>query len=168
VTVADKHIVWYLEMRGSEQLVEKQIRIKNETIDIEIVNSWEINKNMYIQVGAPWKWTDRLVWSDKEWQEYASNRNIETILAFAGGKEIGYAELRNDLPREVQIEYFGLLPDAMGKGYGGHFLSRIVKTCWMKCPGRVWVHTCSDDAPHALANYLARGFKVFDKRQGKT
>jgi hypothetical protein len=26
---------------------------------------------------------------------------------------------------------------------------------------RVWVHTCSLDHPGALANYLARGFRVF-------
>ena len=26
---------------------------------------------------------------------------------------------------------------------------------------RVWVHTCSLDHPHALANYQARGFRIF-------
>jgi hypothetical protein len=28
-------------------------------------------------------------------------------------------------------------------------------------PERVWVHTCSLDGPHALANYQARGMRVF-------
>ena len=27
--------------------------------------------------------------------------------------------------------------------------------------GRVWLHTCTADHPHALPNYLARGFRPF-------
>jgi hypothetical protein len=28
----------------------------------------------------------------------------------------------------------------------------------------VWLHTCSLDGPHALANYRARGFEVYDEK----
>ena len=30
--------------------------------------------------------------------------------------------------------------------------------------GRVWVQTTSDDHPHALPNYLRRGFRPFTQR----
>jgi hypothetical protein len=26
----------------------------------------------------------------------------------------------------------------------------------------VWLHTCSKDGPHAMDNYLRRGFRLFD------
>ena len=29
---------------------------------------------------------------------------------------------------------------------------------------RVWVHTCSLDGPTALANYQARGFRLYDTK----
>ena len=33
---------------------------------------------------------------------------------------------------------------------------------WEVAGRRVWVHTCSLDHPSALANYQARGFRIFD------
>lgn len=29
---------------------------------------------------------------------------------------------------------------------------------------RVWLHTCSLDGPHAMANYERRGFRLFDTK----
>ena len=31
---------------------------------------------------------------------------------------------------------------------------------------RVWLTTCSHDHPHALKNYLARGFQLFNETTG--
>ncbi len=57
-------------------------------------------------------------------------------------------------------EYFGLLPSAIGKGFGTSLLSdAIIEARSFGC-GRVWVHTCSLDHPAALPNYLGRGFAV--------
>jgi hypothetical protein len=33
---------------------------------------------------------------------------------------------------------------------------------WQLTTTRVWLHTCSLDSPHALANYQARGLRVYD------
>jgi len=33
-----------------------------------------------------------------------------------------------------------------------------VRDAWSLRPRRVWLHTCTLDHPHALANYMARGF----------
>jgi len=42
-------------------------------------------------------------------------------------------------------------------------LTATVERAWAMGVGRVWVHTCSLDHPSALANYQARGFKIFDR-----
>lgn len=61
----------------------------------------------------------------------------------------------------VEIAYFGLLPQFIGKGFGGHLLTRAVEQAWAMGARRVWVHTCTLDGPAALANYQARGFRIY-------
>jgi GNAT superfamily N-acetyltransferase len=75
---------------------------------------------------------------------------------------VGYFELESQAGGNVEISYFGLLPESIGKGLGGALLSAAVEGAW-KLPDtrRVWVHTCTHDHEHALANYLKRGFRIF-------
>jgi hypothetical protein len=40
-------------------------------------------------------------------------------------------------------------------------LTVALETALAQRPGRVWVHTCSRDHPAALANYQARGMRVY-------
>ena len=160
----EKHTVWFLEMVSSDQLRKKEWKYLESQFELRNVSDYRINKKMYEQVGGPWQWNDRLVWSDHQWQSYAQRPDILTSVASVNGREIGYVERRMELPKEIQIEYFGLHPECMGKGYGGYFLSVALEECWRLRPGRIWVHTCSYDGPAALQNYLARGFEVFEER----
>jgi GNAT superfamily N-acetyltransferase len=61
----------------------------------------------------------------------------------------------------VQLAYFGLLPEFLGRRLGGWFLSESIARAWEWNARRVWVHTCSLDHPAALANYEARGMTVY-------
>ena len=38
-----------------------------------------------------------------------------------------------------------------------------MRAAWAEKPERVWLHTCTLDHPHALRNYLRRGFLVVRK-----
>ena len=40
-------------------------------------------------------------------------------------------------------------------------LSRALHPAWALRPERVWVHTCTLDHPAALANYEARGMRIY-------
>ena len=44
------------------------------------------------------------------------------------------------------------------RGLGKAMLTRAADEAWALEPTRVWLHTCTLDSPHALPNYLARGF----------
>ena len=59
---------------------------------------------------------------------------------------------------EVEILYFGLVPEAIGHGLGGFLLARTVEQAWALGAERVVLNTCTLDAPQALPNYEARGF----------
>jgi GNAT superfamily N-acetyltransferase len=119
------------------------------------------NRELYTTVGAPWQWFDRLPWSDAEWQAYAARPGLETWLAFDGEKLAGYYEWEAQAEEQAQLLYFGLLPECVGRGLGGALLTSAIRRGWQLATRRIWVHTCTDDHPHALDNYLARGFTVY-------
>ena len=75
------------------------------------------------------------------------------------GRRAGYYEL-DPTPDATEIAYFGLLPEFQGHGLGGHLLTHALRRAFELSP-RAWVHTCTLDGPHALANYQARGLRQF-------
>lgn len=121
-----------------------------------------LNRKFYAEVGASWKWTDRLGWSDEDWRRVVCRDELRTFVGRIYGEEAGYFELESQAEGNVEIVYLGLLPEFIGKGLGGALLSAAVERAWrLSGARRVWVHTCSFDHEHALENYLKRGFEVF-------
>lgn len=122
----------------------------------------ELNRRFYCMVGSSWNWTERLVWSDDDWHDYVHRDALSTWVARIGGQSAGYFELESQADGNVEIAYFGLLPEFIGRGLGGPLLSAAVERAWDRPDTRrVWVHTCTDDHQHALDNYRKRGFEVF-------
>ena len=78
------------------------------------------------------------------------------------GEDAGYAELEQPSDGNVEIAYFGLLPEAIGRGLGRWWLAQVLAEAW-RLPGtrRVWVHTCTLDGPAALATYEGRGLRPY-------
>jgi len=154
----------YLEMNDPHQLKpagEPKVNARLEQVEVATP---ELNRFFYTAVGGDWFWTDRLDWSYQQWESYLENRHQQTWVVYAKGTPAGYFEL---LKENIQVElaYFGLLPQFTGLRLGGWLLSQAVKKAWTMDATRIWVHTCSEDHPNALANYLARGFKIFDEEQ---
>jgi GNAT superfamily N-acetyltransferase len=77
----------------------------------------------------------------------------------------GYAELDRTCVENVEIVFFGLMPEFIGKGLGSYLLTAVVEHAWDVGAERVWLHTCTLDHPAALPNYLARGFRLFRTEQ---
>jgi GNAT superfamily N-acetyltransferase len=151
---------WYLQMHSPDALRGKSLVPELQVIESEIPQV-ELNRFLYRLVGAPWQWTDRLVWSDRQWRDYVESPGLQTWVAWYRGSPAGYFELLRDADA-VQIAYFGLAPAFVGHGLGGPLLSEALRQAWQWRPvRRVWVHTCSLDHPHALANYLARGMRLY-------
>ena len=122
------------------------------------------NRSLYQAVGGDWEWTDKLAWTEDDWRGYVCRDALTTHVGYLDGREAGYFELESQDGGNVEIACFGLLPGFIGKGLGGALLSAAVGCAW-GLPGtkRVWVHTCTQDHEHALANYLKRGFTVFQQ-----
>ncbi|MFE2597033.1 GNAT family N-acetyltransferase [Streptomyces sp. NPDC057617] len=136
------------------------------------VPSPEFSRFLYTAVGGDVHWTDRLPLSYTRWYELLSRPGTETWVAYERGTPAGFIELEAQPEGTVEIAYFGLLPAFRGRRIGGHLLSYGTARAWDlsdRWPGReptkrVWLHTCSKDGPHALANYERRGFTLFDTK----
>jgi len=118
---------------------------------------------LYAEVGRAYHWTDRLSWTDEEVRAHLTDPAVSLWLLTSGAAPAGYFELCARDDRSIEIAYFGLLPEFVGRGWGGHLLTRAVETAWDMKPERVWLHTCTLDHPAALPNYLKRGFRPFRK-----
>jgi len=116
---------------------------------------------LYLGVGADWGWVDKRNWTAEQWQRYVEGTPLRTWAACYDGAPAGYYELKPDDHGDVEIVYFGLLPDFYGRGFGGAMLTSAIEEAWAMNPARVWVHTCNFDHPAALANYQARGMKIY-------
>jgi GNAT superfamily N-acetyltransferase len=116
---------------------------------------------LYAEVGRAYHWTDRLSWTDEQVRVHLGDPAVSLWLLTSGAAPAGYFELRAHDDRSIEIAYFGLLPEYVGRGWGGYLLTRAVEAAWAMKPERVWLHTCTLDHPAALPNYLKRGFRPF-------
>lgn len=151
---------WYLEMTSPDQLIPKAVDNPDFVIQEYQVKQYSFNRFLYALVGKNWQWTDKLSWSDTQWQEYAESDNLRLWVAWYQGSPAGYFELQN-VQGNIEIAYFGLAEPFIGKGLGGALLSSAIEKAWAWNAQRVWVHTCTLDHAHALKNYQARGLQVY-------
>jgi len=152
---------WSLELTSPDQVVPAP----RPDLDLALVQarvpSPELSRFLYTAVGGDWYWIDRLVWSYEQWLEWQRRPGVETWVAYLEGTPAGYFELDASVAGDVELAYFGLLRGFIGRGLGGWLLTQALQRAWALGPDRVWVHTCSLDGSHALANYQARGMKIF-------
>ena len=152
----------YLEINFLEDL--KDTSDFNEKYSINLVNpvDFQLNKFFYKNIGKNHHWVDRLVWTEKQWIDYVSNKNVKTYVLKISNDLAGYFELNlHSEKNEVEIAYLGLLEEYQNKKLGSYLLSNAIKNSFLNKPKRVWVHTCSLDHKNALNNYIARGMKIF-------
>jgi len=152
----------YLEIKSLSDLKEAQRPSNNYILNLVEPSDFQLNKFLYKQVGKKYKWVDRLIWTDENWIEYVSNKNLSTYILKDADDLVGYFELIfYEKKQEIEIAYFGILEDYFGKKLGGFLLTEAIKKSFLVGAKRVWVHTCSLDHQNALKNYLARGMIIF-------
>ncbi len=157
----DTLITTYLEMVSKEDFIPAFVRAD----DIEIVTmetpDLGFYKFLYQSVGEEWAWRDRVQMSIGDLWNILASPDTEVHVLYVSGSPAGYVELYCHDDGSVEIAYFGLRRDFMGRGLGKHLLSYGVERAWNMGARRVWLHTCNLDGPYALSNYQKRGFSIF-------
>ena len=121
-------------------------------------------KDLFTAVGKEWGWSGRLILKEEELKAVIQAKSNEIYRLYCGGEVAGFAELDRSVEGQVEIAYFGLVPEFIGRGLGKFFLDWAVRKAWEGETERVWLHTCQYDHPGALSVYLKAGFRVTAKR----
>ena len=152
----------YLEINFIKDLKDTSNFPENHSINLVDPVDFQLNKFFYKNIGKNHHWVDRLVWTEKQWINYVSDKNVKTYVLKNEKDLAGYFELiLHQEKDEVEIAYLGLLKEYQNKKLGSYLLSAAIKNSFLDNPKRVWVHTCSLDHKNALSNYVARGMKIF-------
>jgi GNAT superfamily N-acetyltransferase len=159
--VPDMLVTTYLHMTHPTDFVPSYV----DDPDIKIIqmNKADVTfyRFLYSEVGRDYRWRDRLVITEHELREAITRPGVSIYVMYVQGVPAGYVELAQT-GDSTEVAYFGLRPEFHGNGYGKHLLSYGIECAWADGAKLVWVHTCNLDGPHALNNYLKRGFKVYE------
>jgi len=153
-------IRYTLEMTSPDQFRPKP----SDAAELSIVRAEvplpELNHWLHQAVGGRWRWGGREGWGEWEWRQYVERPELETWIAYLSGTPAGYYELEAQGDGSMRIQCFGLLEPFIGRRIGAAFLSHAIRRGWERGANRIWLVTCNWDHPHALGNYLSRGFRV--------
>ncbi len=116
---------------------------------------------LYNTIGAPWLWYERRRLSDEALAAIVRDAGVDVFVLYASGEPAGYAELDRRRMPDIEIAYFGLMPNWVGRGLGAFFLRWAIDAAWQHNPARLWVHTCNLDHPKAIAVYQRTGFTPY-------
>ena len=153
---------FFLEIKKKQNKNQAPFFPEKIEVYLEKKKDININKFFYRQVGKEHFWRDRLLWSDKEWNKYINNKNLETGIIKLGGELIGFYEQEYHRDKnEIELIQMGILKEYQGKKFGSFLLEYIIYEAFSKNAQRIWVHTCSLDHKYALENYISKGFKIF-------
>lgn len=137
-------------------------------IDLKVVEAKRITASfyryLYETVGEPWLWWERRAMDDATLLSILRSDQVEVHVLYVDGSPAGFAELDRRRGDDVELAYFGLVPEFLGQGLGPWFMQRALDLAWTSETTRVWVHTCSLDHPRALLVYQRMGFQPYDEQ----
>ena len=116
-------------------------------------------RDLYGRVGEDYVWWLRRVMPDHQLAAMLRDPRIGIHVLLRDGEPAGFYELDRTPWPAVNLSYFGLMPNAIGRHLGYAFLLHAVATAWGMGPRTVTVNTCTADHPRALPTYLRAGFR---------
>ena len=114
---------------------------------------------LYDAVGRDYAWTDLHASEDAEIAEWLINPDVALYSLIDHGWPQGFFVLDWRADETCDLAYFGLVPEAVGRGLGTWMLRTAILTGWAReGVTRLSVNTCTLDHPRALIQYQKQGF----------
>ncbi len=114
---------------------------------------------LYRAVGAEFEWTDWLDRPQAELQAFLGDPGVELFTLFLDGWPGGFFVLDTREAGVCDLAYFGLVPEARGRGLARWLLASAVHAGWdRKGVRRMTVNTNTLDHPRAITLYQWAGF----------
>jgi len=150
-------VVTYLEMRTPPPEVAAR---SGPRFDIRQVRQPALDwyRGLFRKIGEPWLWFSRLRMPNEELQAILHDPAVDVFALSCGGEDQGLLEFdRRHMP-DIELTFFGVSFEMIGKGAGRALLAYALPVEWEYKPQRIWVHTCTSDHASALAFYRKCGF----------
>lgn len=116
---------------------------------------------LFRRIGENWLWFSRLRLTDAELAAILHHPDVAVYALRQGGADAGLVELDFRVPGEVELAFFGLVPERVGSGAGRFMMNRALALAWARRPVRVHVHTCTLDHQAAVRFYVKAGFRPY-------
>ena len=84
----------YLEINSLQDLIEGNKPSEDYSLSLIDPINFQLNKFFYKNIGKNHHWVDRLVWTEKQWIDYVSDKNVETYV-LKNEKDFGYLAYQN-------------------------------------------------------------------------
>jgi GNAT superfamily N-acetyltransferase len=152
-------VVTYLEMTEPPPASTPDARhFTLQPIDRSDLNGY---RDLFRRIGSRWLWGSRLRLSDAELAAILSNPSVDVLQLIHDDRPAGLLELDRTRPPEVEISFFGIVEELIGRGAGRYLMAQALQLAWTGGTRRVWLHTCSLDHPRALEFYMRAGFRPY-------
>jgi GNAT superfamily N-acetyltransferase len=155
----------YLQLARPEDLNPARVDDSRIRIDQVIECPASFGRYLYSEVGRLYHWIDRLPWTDGQIRAHFARSETTLWVMYSEGAPAGYFELEHCADGSIEIAYFGLIQEFLGRGLGKHLLTAAAEQAWRAEPAHVWLHTCTLDDEAAMPNYLKRGFEPFKQEK---
>lgn len=115
---------------------------------------------LYGAVGRDYEWTDHFQTDPDVLRAFLHHPDVTLFTAYRHGWPAGFFLLDWREAGTCDLGYFGLVPQAVGTGIGGAFLSTAIHKGWSRAGvARMTLNTCTLDHPRALSTYCKAGFR---------
>ena len=113
----------YLEINSLTDLNDSNTSPEGYLVELIQPIDFQLNKFFYKNVGKKHHWIDRLIWTDKQWIEYTSDKKVKTYVLKKKEDMAGYFELIvHSSNNEVEIAYLGLLEEYQNQKLGSYIV----------------------------------------------
>jgi GNAT superfamily N-acetyltransferase len=116
-------------------------------------------RNLVGRIGDRWLWGSRAAMRDAEILAMLTTAGNQLHVLLEEDAEIGIVELHGDGPGSVEVNLFGVVPEATGTGAARWMMLEALRQAFVAPVRRVWLHTCTFDHPAALRFYQGLGFR---------
>ena len=117
---------------------------------------------LFRAIGDEWLWFSRLLMPRDRLAAILAEESRTIHVAVSAGRPVGLLELDFGDPANVELAFFGLVPQETGRGLGRWLMEAGLDMAWGRAETRrFYVHTCTGDSPAALGFYRASGFEPY-------
>ena len=114
---------------------------------------------LYRTIGKAFRWPAEPIADLSALKKHLGHEDRHLYVLYVEGVPAGFAEVDYADWPTAAIEYFGIMPEFFGRGFGRFMLAQTLGTIWSRGPNTLRVRASEFDHPAVFALYQRFGFE---------